>query len=256
MSRIKIITPFYDLEKKGLRESGFFFLEHILKARADLHMETGSKEYEQEMNVYIAGLLNSLINSDKLLSEKPYISPFDTDVKLWLDNHPGLRNEYNVYRDNADFGLIFLGLFLGYNHPGSYHNKILSNSDEQGRVALYYEMASSALAHLQGNSVSLVGVFQALADNMPDILQIVRRAATEYFEFIEKISDGSIYHLEKELENMDNEKLYKTKIDEFLKKYSDYKKNPNEKLRTEVISMAEELKEMNKKFQFDCRSMK
>lgn len=255
MSGIKIITPFYDLEKKGIFGSGFFFLEHVLKARADLNMETGSGEYEQEMNVYIAGLLNSLINSDNLLSGKPYISPFDIDIKHWLDNHPGLRNEYNVYRDNADFGLVFLGLFLKFNHSGSYHSKILSGSDEQGRVALYYEMASSALAHLQGNSASLVGVFQALADNMPEILQIVRRAATEYFEFIEKISDGSLYHLEKEIDKMDYENLYKSKLDEFLKKYSEYKEKPNEKLRTEVISMAQELKEMNKKFQFDSGTM-
>ena len=66
MSAGRILTPFYDLREQSVGKSGFFFLEHILKARLDLHMESGSNDLDQELNVYIAGLLDSLIRSGSI----------------------------------------------------------------------------------------------------------------------------------------------------------------------------------------------
>lgn len=255
MGNAKIVKPFYDFEKKGIRETNFFFLEHVLKARADLNMESGRTEYDQEINVYLAGLLNSLIESNVFLTQKPYISAFDTDIRTWLENHPGLRNEYMVYRDNADFGLVFLGLFLGHKHQGSYQQTVMAETDENGRVALYYELAASALAHLQGNTISLVSVFQALADNMTDILQILRRTANTYFDMMEKISEGSLYHLEKELDNLEARKFYNSKLDLFLKTYAKYKETPSNELKKQVMEIADELSKMNEKFKFDKTSL-
>ena len=88
----KIISSFYNLGEKQTQETSFFFLEHLLKARAGLHMESGLHEYDQEINIYLMGLLNSLFGSDTFLKQKPYISPFDTDIRDYLETHP-------VYRD-------------------------------------------------------------------------------------------------------------------------------------------------------------
>ncbi|NLD99925.1 MAG: hypothetical protein GX640_08620 [Fibrobacter sp.] len=246
----KIISSFYNLGEKQTQETSFFFLEHLLKARADLHMESGLHEYDQEINIYLMGLLNSLFGSDTFLKQKPYISPFDTDIRDYLETHPGLRNEYRVYRDNADFGLVLLGLFLKYQHRGSYHNIVLQNLDSEGRIALYYELAASALSHLQGTSVSLVKVYMSIAEYLPEILQILRQTATNYFDFIQRISDGSLYHLEKEIHENGIKSLYDQKLDEFLKSYAMYKENPTEDKKENLTVLAEELKKLNSKFQF------
>ena len=251
MSTAKIIRPFFDLQKKGTSEASFFFLEHVLRARADLHMESGKHEFDQEINVYVAGLLNSLMESGNLLRQKPYISAFDIDVREWLEQHPGRRNEYVVYRDNADFGLVLMGLFLGYHHRGSYQHRVIPDTDEKGRIAIYYELAASALAHLQGNSASLVNVLLSIAECLPEILQILRKAADSYFDLMARLSDGSMYHLERELESAGKQKEYELKVDEFLKQYAAYKDNPTEELRGAVMALAEKLREMNQNFRFD-----
>ncbi|MFP4162511.1 MAG: hypothetical protein ACLFQB_01400 [Chitinispirillaceae bacterium] len=252
MEKKSIINPFFDLKDKEVRSARFFFLEHVLKARADLNMESGRHASDQELNVYIAGLLNSLLtDSDSFLKTKSHISPFDVDVRAYIDSHPGKRNEYIVYRDNADFGLMVLGLFDDYEHKGSYKKFVLTADCEQGRVALYYELAASALTHLQGNSASLVTVFESMAENMKEVLQILHRAAKTYFEIMERLSEGSAYHLQREIEQMDNRESYNRKLDDFLKLYSLYKENPGEEIRNELLIRAEELKKLNSKFSFD-----
>jgi hypothetical protein len=252
MSSEKIIRTFYNIDEKQNQPTSFFFLEHLLRARADLHMETGKHDYDQETNIYLAGLLNSLVISELTSNQKPYISPFDSDIQKWLNNHPGRRNEYIVYRDNAEFGLIFIGLFIGQKHPGSYQKIVLSDVDDQGRIALYYELAASALAHLQGRSGSLVNVFQEIADYLPEIVNLLRRTATTYFDLMERLSEGSLFHLEKEISDLDKKSQYETKLDDFLKTFSTYKKNPDDyEIRNKVIELADELKKINSSFRYD-----
>ena len=251
MSAGRILTPFFDLKERTVGKSGFFFLEQILRARIDLHLESGSNDLDQELNVYIAGLLDSLIRSDTLVKQKPYISSFDNDVRAWLQRHPGLRNAYTAYRENADTGLLFSGLFTGYDHEGSYHHIVMTEHDEQGRIALYYELAASALAHLQGNNVSLVEVFEQLAEHLDEVLRIMKYAAGTYFDLCERMSDGAMYHLERELDAMDEKKRYDAKLDHFLKCYAAYKESPSEAGKEELLRLADELKKISTDFRFD-----
>ena len=53
----KIITSCYDIKATENGETLYFFLEHLLKARIDLHMETGENVYDEEINMYLANLL-------------------------------------------------------------------------------------------------------------------------------------------------------------------------------------------------------
>jgi hypothetical protein len=251
MERHKLISLYLDLSNHTINETNFFFLEHLLKARADLHLETGHHDFDQEVNVYLAGLLNSLIVSGPIINQKPYISAFDADVRSWLESHPGARNKYIVYRDNADFRLLLSGLFDGCEHRGSYQHIVLTDDSDPGRVALYYELAASALLHLQGNSNSLVNIYYTLSDTISETIQILKRAAATYFDLMERISEGSLYHLEKELDELKAKTSYTALLDEFLKLYSLYKENPAEEHRKSLLELCEKLKAINNAFHFD-----
>ena len=251
MKEGRIITPYYDFKEHSVGKSGFFFLEHLLKARADLHLESGGHECDQELNIYIAGLLNSLVQSNSLVWQKPYISPFDTDVRQWLIDHPGLRSAYTVYRENADFGLILFGIFSGYKHEGSYHRIVMVDHGEQGRIALYYELAASALAHLQGNNTSLIDVFETISERLGEIICLLQHTAHSYFDLMERMSEGNLFHLERELDEIDKWKYYHEKLDEFLECYTIYKEQPSATAKEHLFALAEELKKLNGDFEFD-----
>jgi len=240
-----------DLNNKESSKTSYFFLEHVCKARIDLHIESGRHVCDQEINVYLAGLLTSLIASTAFIQQKPYISVFDYDIRSYLETHPGLRNEFVVYRDNADYGLMSAGLFAGDNHRGSYHHIVISDQADLGKIALYYSMAASALAHLQGTRHSLVCVLDTMSKYLDEIHQILRYVALTYFEMVDKISDGSVYHLEKELAEEGKKILFKQKVDEYLKLYSEYKIAPTEQLKCEINNVTRELKNMNDQFKGD-----
>ncbi len=247
----KLIPLYMDMCNHTINETNFFFLEHLLKARSDLNYETGHHDYDQEVNVYLAGLMNSLIVCGPIINQKPYISAFDADVRSWLESHPGARNTYIVYRDNADFRLLLSGLFDGYEHRGSYQHIVLADETDHSRAALYYELAASALIHLQGSNNSLVNIYHTLSDTMTETIQILKRAAVTYFNLLEHISEGSLYHLEKELDDIKNETSYTVMLDNFLSIYSLYKENPTEEYRQSLLNLSEKLKAINKAFRFD-----
>lgn len=251
MSSGRILTPYFDLKEQSVGKSGFFFLEHILKARIDLHLETGAHGCDQELNIYLAGLLNSLVQTDSILLQKPYISPFDIDVRKWLLDHPGLRNAYTAYRENADFALVLHGFFSGFSHDGSYHKAAISENDEEGRIALYYELAASALTHLQGNNISLVEVFEALAEHLNEILSILKYMAHSYFDMLKRMSEGSFFHLEREIDELELKNKYESRLDDFLKCYVAYKEAPSEVGKIQLVQIADELKKMKKDFRCD-----
>jgi hypothetical protein len=245
-------TSFYDMKKHSIIENGSLFLEFILKARTELHLESGGYKFGEELNVYIAGLLRLLLKSDSFLRQKPYISPFDTDVQKWLETHPGLRNTFTVYRDNADFGLLLLGLFDGYKHQGSYHRIVIGDrEDKEGRIALYYELAASALMHLCGHKGSLIDIFEALSDHLSEIVHILQYMSKQYFDFLDRISEGGLFHLERELNSLDIQKQYELKLDEFLKCYTAYKDLPSDEGKNQLLALADELRKLKPDFKFD-----
>ncbi|MBD3322356.1 MAG: hypothetical protein GF350_14745, partial [Chitinivibrionales bacterium] len=167
---------FFDLAHGDEEKRDFFFLDNVLKARIDLNLETGCNgENDEATNVYLAGLLESLTQSGGVLAVKPYISPYDADVRAYLEKFPGTRNEFVVYKDNADFGLMSVSVFTGYEHEGSYYNKVLADRDESGRIAIYYELAAGALAHLQNSRVMLVDTFYYMAEHIDQVVQITRK---------------------------------------------------------------------------------
>jgi hypothetical protein len=241
----KIVEPYYDVNKQSVGQTSFFFLQHILMARSDLHMESGYHEHDQEVNVYLCGLMNSLVDAKSLIRAREYVSTFD------VDEHPGVRNEYIVYRDNADFGLIQEGVFQGDEHPGSYHHIVFQDTTRQERIGLYYELAASALSHLQGPHETLVPVFMSLAEHMPEILKIVRRAAGYYFEMIERISEGSLFHLEREMNEKGMMKQYQELLDEFLKAYREYRAAPSDQEWLRLQKIVSELRILNSDFKCD-----
>lgn len=247
----KIITTYYDIKDADSEETLYFFLEHLLKARIDLHMETGKCEFDEEVNMYLANLLRSVLTAQFDLHKKPYLSPFDLDIRKYISEHPGLRNEYIVYRDNADFGLVYDSVFLGFHHEGSYHDIVMPDEDCKPRIAQYYVYAASALGHLRGMHETLVQVLYTLARQIKEIAEIVRKAAGDYFDFIERFTAGSFYHLQKNIVDMVEKNEYVKKVDAFLKLFKKYKTKATREVRERLIEIIREIKQMDPAFGFN-----
>jgi hypothetical protein len=252
MDTSKNIESYHDFSSKTEENTNYFFLENILKTRINLHLDTGRNDYDEEVNIYLAELLASMVSSSSSFTEnRPYISAFDYEIKSYLEDHPDTRTEYTVYKENADFGLSSVSVFLDYFHPGSYHHRVIGTSDSSERIAFYYKLAASALAHLRGSHTTSVHVYQSIADHISDAMKLIRTVSSESFDFVERLSAGSAFHLEKELQEAAKVKIYKSKLDDFLKAYQEHKADCTEEKKATLITLARELKDLNPDFRFE-----
>jgi hypothetical protein len=238
-----------DLSTMSNERTQYFFLENILKARIELHLETSAGGYDEELNMYLADLLTSLFGSCAFTENKPWISPFDYEVHSYLNNHPDTRTEYEVYKENADFGLAATSVFLEFHHRGSYWRRMIQNTSTS-RIGIYYKLAASALAHLRGSRATSVHVFLTLADHVGEASKIIRKISGDCFEFTERLSAGSEFHLEKDLASAGKGKLYSEKLDEFLVVFRECKGDPSQENRSKLELLALELSKLNPAFKF------
>jgi hypothetical protein len=251
METAKNTDVYHDLTSKTDENTHYFFLENILKARINLHLDTGRSDYDEEVNMYLAELLAALVSPCPPAENKPYISAFDYEIKSYLELHRDPRTEYTVYKENADFGLSSVSVFLDYFHAGSYHHRVIGHTDSADRIALYYKLAASALAHLRGSQTTSVHVYLSIAEHIGDAMRLVRTVSGESFEFAERLSAGSMFHLEKELGEAARVKIYKSKLDDFLKAYQDHKDDTTDDKKAALITLARELKDLNPAFRFE-----
>jgi hypothetical protein len=244
-------ATYFDLKSHEDEKTQYFFLEKLLNARIEMHLDTGRHGFDEETNVYLADLMQSLFNSDILLHEKPYLSPFDFEVRKYLEEHPGLRTEYTVYKDNADFGLVSCGIFTDYEHEGSYHQHILADTDASSRIGFYYRIAGESLIHLRGGHDTLAQVLIEIGENITDAIALLRKVSGDYFEILDRISEGSMFHLQKEVTTLAEKKLFSARLDDFLKTFADYKRSPEPGLKESLLCTGRELARLNPEFHFD-----
>jgi hypothetical protein len=249
------LLRYFDLHDHGSEQTPYYYLNNLLRARIDLHMETGDHPLDERANVYLAGLLFALISSGNFLAQKPHISPCDADIRHWLDTHPGASHQFVVYKDNADFALISLGVFFGIWHRGSYHRTMCADTDSSGRIALYYEMAASALNHIQGGGAEVGRVFSQIATYIGDVIALLQKVSQDYLGFSEHLSEGSFYHLEREVEQIGHQRRYGQLLDEFLRLYGAFQEHPDPRDRLRLLELVAQLKELNADFSFDERKI-
>ncbi|MDD5672604.1 MAG: hypothetical protein PHC61_00450 [Chitinivibrionales bacterium] len=246
---------YFDFASYQTEETRYFFLEKLLYARIELHLDSGRHSWDEEINLYLSDLMQSLFISAVLFNDKPYLSPFDFDVRKYIQNHPGLRTEYTVYKDNADFGLVSYGVFSDYEHDGSYHSRNCADVDLSGRIGLYYRLAAQALVHLRGPHETLVAVLASLGDGIQEMIALLRKVSGDYFDIMGRITEGSLFHLQKEIQAHAEEKKYAAMLDEFLKEFADYKRAPDPNKRLSLIVKAAELEKLSDTFTFDVESL-
>jgi hypothetical protein len=67
---------------------------------------------------------------------------------------------------------------------------------------------------------------------------------------MERISTGSLFHLERELDEMQARKNYEEKLDKFLRCYTTYTEHPSQEVKESLMVLADELKRLNNNFNF------
>src|SRR5688572_28596112 len=95
----------------GREDVGYFFINSFLLSRIDSDLPSDLAEYDEDVNVYTAALLAGVVSGREDLLRADLVSTRDADVFARVQESKDQRLRYQVYKANADFLYVSLGVF-------------------------------------------------------------------------------------------------------------------------------------------------
>jgi len=227
-------------------------LNCVLMTRVETGNLGDEDAFEQEINVYLANLLSAFSNPSYIEKLKPYLSEYDIEVFRRLQNSNDARLKYTIYKANADFLLFSIGIFDGCDDkllPGGarYHN---GKQGKMGRGQTYYHFAFSYSQRIPDLGQAIPHVLEHLSKGFEKYVTILSYLRGEYFDIIERLSDGEIYHLMRSVEASGKRMKLEHMQNEFLDAYLNWKKLGTKEALFKVREIAEELRNLDPTFTY------
>lgn len=178
------------------RPWGFFLMERLLQARADSMFPTNGVLPDEDVNVYLAGLLARLLSGDHdpdvLPCAQPLLTPPPCTDATWR------RTAF--YRANADHRLLYLGLFErgdGRRRHRRMYGMSIAETHRRDLLAgqTCYEAAANHLRPRTPAERALVDIWRKLATHYVDYVHVLGSLATRQLGFGAKLETEALARL-------------------------------------------------------------
>lgn len=232
-----------DLKRGQKGDLGEFLSKSYMSTKKTLCKLADSQE-ENFLNVYIFGLLHRIALGEFSSFERRYVSDFEHEVFYFVQESPDPKFRLYVYKANADYRLVRLGLFGVQSRLGTRN----ANIEIAKR---YYSFASAFLSQIPSLKRrhfidGSKNIFDLLGNSLENCLEILEHMATEEFDLLDfnvtnvfldqTLNKGRLAVLKQR---------YIAKWDEYL----DCKdKVQQEKLSAEITHLAAGIKEIDPSF--------
>ena len=230
----------------------FFMLNCLLYSRLESGHPSNAKFYDEDVNMYLTNLLCSFIKPEYHRRVRKYLSPYDTSLFARIENSSDARLKYTIYKTNADFLLISIGIF-GNSDPGRPETAQLFNNSEEahmGKGKVYYNFAYTYSHSMFKKSTGISEVLEKLSKGFEQYVEILSHMRGEYFNILDRLSTGEVYHLERSVDRGRESRELQTAQDEFLDLYSEYLKTRDPSLKERVEKIAAQIRSIDDSFKF------
>jgi len=237
---------------RTIQPTYYFMINCLLYSRMETGLVSNQDFYDEDVNVYLAHLLHSFINPEYVEQSKKFLSKYDTDVFRRLSNSSDARLKYLIYKTNADFLLVSIGIF---DHPmaeAAHRAKLLPSEEAYvGRGKTYYHFAYSYAQQVHRKNQGVAEVLEKLSVGFEKYLRILSHMRGEYLDLVKRLSQGEVYHLERSVNEASQQELLRVKQDELLELYSAWKKEPTAETEENLERVVGEIRQLNPSFKFN-----
>ena len=231
-----------------------FMLRCLLGAREEAGLPSNEHGFDEDVNVYLVGLLGRFFSSTYHEEACRYQFATDYDLAEELARTTDDRHRYRVYRTNADHLLLAIGLLRNVTRSRP-HLPAFEQSPEAfiGRGGTYYDLASASLRRLHRRSTGTEVALTKLATRFGQYAAILARVRTSYFHLGARLSDGQLFHLLHDpLATEDGAARSVTEAyDRFLDAFSAWKQDPDANTPEQLKVCAGELRARDPEFAFE-----
>lgn len=249
----------YTLDDHEVTPTFHFMLKCLLYSRLQTGLVSNKDFYDEDVNVYMAHLMQAFINPDYMDRIKPYLSQYDTEVFGKLKHSTDARLKYTIYKTNADFLLVSMGLFDGAEVALPDRRKKTKNpadwtqrSEEAyvGRGKTYYRFAYTFSQQLPRKNAALTDVLEKLAIGFDRYMKILAHIRGEYFDLMKRLSSGEVFHLERSVNEEARSDQIKDKQDLLLDLFNEWQTSRDSETWEKLQAVVEELKKLSPGFHF------
>ncbi len=237
---------------RDLQPTYYFMVNCLLYSRMETGLVSNQDFYDEDVNVYLAHLLHSFINPEYVEQSKKFLSKYDTDVFRRLANSADARLKYQIYKTNADFLLVSIGIF---DNPAAAegHRAKMQPSEEAyiGRGKTYYHFAYSYSQQMHRKNAGVSEVLEKLSVGFEKYIRILSHMRGEYLDLLKRFSQGEVYHLERSINERSQQELLRVKQDELLELYSAWKTEPTQEREENLGRVVSEIRQINPDFKFE-----
>jgi hypothetical protein len=250
---------YVDLKEAGRRPEPtyYFMINCLLYSRMETGLVSNQDFYDEDVNVYLAHLLHSFLNPEYVEQSKKYLSKYDADVFHRLQASTDARLKYAIYKTNADFLLVSIGIFDQPPGPDGVTEKVKPSEEAYvGRAKTYYHFAYTYSQQIHRRNAGVSEVLEKLSVGFDKYLKILSHMRGEYLDLGRRFSQGEVFHLERTVNEAGKQELIKAKQDQFLEIYSEWRKNPSPETEEQLRRAAAEIQELNPNFSFTLPGQK
>jgi hypothetical protein len=228
---------------------GFFFINSFLLSRIDSDLPSDLAEYDEDVNIYTAALLSGVVSGREDLLRDDLVSPRDSDVFARAQESKDQRHRYRVYKANADFLYVSLGVF---SEGMAGIDPVRAPEDEAnrltGRGKSYYQFASAYAERLYGTRAGITEVMDKLSRNFEAYTRVMTWMSGEYLNLIRRLSAGEVFHIERSAQESFEGEHRRHTWDALLDSYVEWQRSHAMEARRRLGRAARELKRIDPSF--------
>lgn len=228
---------------------GYFFINSFLLSRIDSDLPSDLTEYDEDVNVYTASLLAGVVTGREDLLRADLVSTRDSDVFARVQETKDQRLRYRVYKANADFLYLSLGVFSetaltgdASRAPEELQNRL------SGRGKSYYQFASAYAERLYGRGAAIAEVMDKLSRNFEAYTKIMIWMSGEYLHLLNQLSSGEVFHFERAAQEHFEKSHRAQTWDVLLDSYVEWRNTHAREARRKLLRAARELKRIDPAF--------
>jgi hypothetical protein len=247
-------------DTRRLRPSYVFMMRCLLYSRLETGNETGTDVPDEDVNVYLAHLLQSFSDPDYVEGARPYLHRYDHEVFKRLERSTDARLKYVIYKTNADFLLVSIGVF---DNPGQWLAHRLpqvqpmkprtgepSEEASMGRGKTYYHFAWSYSQQVNRGHPGITEVLEKLSVGFDRYIRVLSHMRGEYLDLMKALSTGEIYHLERNVNKEQERQQLKESQDAFLDSWLAWRRSGSAESLEELRRHAAAIRAVDPEFQF------
>src|SRR5580765_462574 len=237
---------------RDLQPTYYFMINCLLYSRMETGLVSNQDFYDEDVNVYLAHLLHSFINPEYVEQSKKFLSKYDTDVFRRLSTSTDARLKYQIYKTNADFMLVSIGIFDNPTIAGAARSRLQPSEEAYiGRGKTYYHFAYTYSQQVHRKNAGVSDVLEKLSNGFEKYLRILSHMRGEYLDLMSRFSQGEVYHLERSVDEHAQQELLRTKQDELLELYTAWRDKPDTATEENLERVLGEIRAINPGFKFE-----